>query len=368
MMHPTQATHLLAQIQSDGTQLAGRGEEIEQLGKIPQDILEWIYDLKLFKLVLPAELGGQPTPLPELLRIFDELSAIDGSLGWLVHIGAAGGFFAPSFTKETAYELFSPREAVIAGSGFPAGRAQRVDGGYKVSGRWMYASGAQYATLFTASAVCTEGKGVGEECVRAFAFFPSDVHVIDDWNAFGLRGTASNTFVVEDVFVPDTRVFNVGETLWPVADPLFRVPFDILAATTIASVSIGLTRRFFELAQSMPQWDRLGERQRLAVQAQDNRRLFYMIADDAWSRIAAGEQFDTSELRRVVRMIQRLVDDSVIAVQSVFSYLGMRALWHSEPINRVYRDVQTASQHAYLRNPRLAEPNEPTPENEQPTS
>ena len=116
----------------------------------PADILEWIYDLKLFKLIVPEEFAGRPTPLPDMLRVFDELSAIDGSLGWLVHIGAAGGFFVPSFAKETARELFSPRDAVIAGTGFPAGRAGRVQGGYHVSGRWFYASGAQYASLFTA--------------------------------------------------------------------------------------------------------------------------------------------------------------------------------------------------------------------------
>lgn len=118
-----QATDLLSAIARQAPAWQQRGEEIERTGQLPEDILTWIYDHKLFKLMVPIEFGGRPTPLPDLLRIFDELSAIDGSIGWLVHIGAAGGFFVPSFAKETARKLFAPREAVIAGSGFPAGRA-----------------------------------------------------------------------------------------------------------------------------------------------------------------------------------------------------------------------------------------------------
>lgn len=124
---------MLGEIKQHTSTLQERGEEIERTGGLPADILEWIYDLKLFKLIVPEEFAGRPTPLPDMLRVFDELSAIDGSLGWLVHIGAAGGFFVPSFAKETARELFSPRDAVIAGTGFPAGRAGRVQGGYHLS-------------------------------------------------------------------------------------------------------------------------------------------------------------------------------------------------------------------------------------------
>src|SRR5690606_40648450 len=103
---------LLASILEKAPNFQARGGEIEQAGRMPEDVLQWIYDLRLFKLMLPQEFGGRPTPLPDMLRIFEELSAIDGSLGWLVHIGAAGGYFAPSFEKEVARELFSPREAV----------------------------------------------------------------------------------------------------------------------------------------------------------------------------------------------------------------------------------------------------------------
>lgn len=343
---------LLASILEKAPNFQARGGEIEQAGRMPEDVLQWIYDLRLFKLMLPQEFGGRPTPLPDMLRIFEELSAIDGSLGWLVHIGAAGGYFAPSFEKEVARELFSPREAVIAGSGFPAGRARRTAGGYTVSGRWRYASGAQYATLFTANAVCEDE---GKEVIRAFAFFPDQVQIVHDWGSFGLKATASDSMVVAEAFVPNERVFVVGESKWQPADPvtaaLYRLPFDIVAVTTIASVSIGLTRRFFELARDLHRWETLGQRQRLAQEAVEHRELYYLLARRAWSWAEAGHEFPEREKQAIMQGIRRLVAASVQAVQEAFAYLGMRALWETEPINRVYRDLQAASHHVFLRPP-----------------
>lgn len=347
---------LLASISEKAPIWQARGGDIERAGRMPEDLLQWIYELRLFKLMLPQEFGGRPTPLPDMLRIFEELAAIDGSLGWLVHIGAAGGYFAPSFEKEVARELFSPREAVIAGSGFPAGRARRTAGGYTVSGRWRYASGAQYATLFTANAVCEDE---GKQVIRAFAFFPDQIQIVHDWGSFGLKATASDSMVVDEAFVPSERVFVVGESKWQPADPvtaaLFRLPFDIVAVTTIASVSIGLTRRFFELARDLHRWETLGHRQGLAREAAEYRELYYLLARRAWSWAEAGHEFPEREKQAIMQGIRRLVAASVRAVQEAFAYLGMRALWETEPINRVYRDLQAASHHVFLRPPEAGE-------------
>jgi len=343
-------TDVLAAIAAAAPALRERGAEIERLGRLPADILEWIYDHRLFKLLVPRELGGRPVPLPTMLRIFDELSAVDGSLGWLVQIGAGGGYFAPSFAQDTARALFSPREAVIAGSGYPVGRAQRVAGGYRVTGRWRYISGSPYATVFTATAVCQED---GSEVIRAFAFAPDQVKIVEDWGAFGLKGTASHTMEVHDALVPDERVFVVGEALWAAADEvaaaLYRLPFDLLAVVMIASVSVGLARRFFELAGGLPRWENLGPRQRQADAVAEYRALFYLLAERAWSYAQAGAGFPAAEKETMIKSVQRLVAASVAAVQDVFAYMGMRVLWESEPINRVYRDLQTASQHVFLR-------------------
>lgn len=333
------ATDLLSQIVAKSAEWQGRGEEIERTARLPEAIVEWLYDLKLFKLMVPTVFGGRPTPLPELLYVLEELSAIDGSLGWNVDTGTGAGFFVPSFSEATARQLFSPREAVFTGTGFPAGRARRVAGGYNVSGRWLYASGCQYATMFSANAMCDEN---GKETVRAFAFYPDEVEVIQDWGAFGLKGTASHSWVVEDVVVPDERSFVVGNVKWPVEDPIYRLSFALMASITGAPVRFGIARRFFELAEPLARPEVRDEVQRMAAEAAQHRALFHALAKHWWSRIVADRGPSESEELALIQTIKKLVNDTIRTAQRAFPYLRMRVLWETEPINRVYRDLITS--------------------------
>ncbi|MDG0809682.1 acyl-CoA dehydrogenase family protein [Cohnella rhizosphaerae] len=126
---------------------------IERDGRLPQDILERIYEERLFKLFVPEALGGRMTPLPDAARIFEQAAYADGSFGWLVTIGSGGGFFAATLPEETAETLFADPRAVIAGSGHPTGVAKAVPGGYRVNGGWKYCSGAGYASFYTANCI-----------------------------------------------------------------------------------------------------------------------------------------------------------------------------------------------------------------------
>lgn len=330
---------LLAQVKGKAPELKERGEEIERTAGLPKDIIEWLYELKLFKLMVPTELGGKPAALPELLLILEELSAADGSIGWNVDTGTGAGFFVPSFSEEMARKLFSPREAVFTGTGFPAGRAWRVAGGYRVSGRWLYASGCQYASMFSANAVTQDD---GEESVRAFAFYPEEVKVMHDWGAFGLRGTASHSWQVDDVFVPEERSFIVGSTMWSVSNPMYRLSFRLMASVTGVPVRLGIARRFFELATELirPQFE--DEAKRHMSEAAQNRELFYALVDRFWSRAVAGEKLSDAEEEALIQTNKRLVKSTIRMAQRTFPYLRMRALWESEPINRVYRDLMTS--------------------------
>src|SRR5690606_32949826 len=133
---------------------------------------------------------------------------------------------------------------VFCGTGFPAGRARKVNGGYRVIGHWLYASGCQYASMFSANAVLVDG---GRESVRAFAFYPDQVEVMHDWGAFGLKGTASHSWRVDDVFVPEERSFAVGDQRWPASNPIYGLSFRLMASVTGVPVRLGIARRFFEL-------------------------------------------------------------------------------------------------------------------------
>ena len=207
---PTDATELLAEVRARAAELISpRGEEIERTGRLPEDILEWIYDLKLFKLMVPAEFAGRPTPpLPELLLVFDELSAIDGSLGWLVHIGRGGRVFCPFVFRGDGTAAVSHSESRHRRNGISRRRSVRC----RVATRSRDV-GCMRAVRNTPH--CLQPTHAARKTARKWcgirSFFPIKLTVIDDWRAFGLKGTASNTFVVDDVFVPHERVFVVGD-------------------------------------------------------------------------------------------------------------------------------------------------------------
>src|SRR5699024_12095060 len=106
--------------------------------EIPKNILEFIYEHKLFKIVVPEESNGSMYELPNAVELFQEASRIDGNIGWIITIGSGGGMFAPNSKKETAIKLYSSKRAVIAGSGFPAGTDEPTDNGNIITGRWIY--------------------------------------------------------------------------------------------------------------------------------------------------------------------------------------------------------------------------------------
>lgn len=92
------------------TEIKERGLEFEQLGRLPQDILEFIYEQKLFKLFTANELGGKNLDLVEGIKVFQQIAALDGNVGWLVTIGTGGNAFIPAFSQEMCERIFSPKK------------------------------------------------------------------------------------------------------------------------------------------------------------------------------------------------------------------------------------------------------------------
>jgi alkylation response protein AidB-like acyl-CoA dehydrogenase len=129
------------------------------------DVIAALHRLELFRLWIPGRDNGFELPLPASLEVYEAAARIDGSVGWTLMIGAGGGLFGAYLPEDVAADVFSSADALIAGSGAPQGRAEKIANGYLVSGRWRYASGALHATAFTANCVVTRHIGdssVGE--------------------------------------------------------------------------------------------------------------------------------------------------------------------------------------------------------------
>lgn len=333
----------------------------EAEGRLVAEQLSVIYEKKWFKLFVPQQLGGLGLSVPEGVRLEEELARIDGSLGWTVTLCAGANLFVGYLDRDTAAPIFEDPRVCLGGSGQASGTATLTNGGYEVTGKWHYATGAPHNTHFTANCVIQQnGKPVldnaGQPLVKSFFFDRKDVHIIPDWNTFGLRATASHSFEVDRCWVPESRGFLIApnQATWDL--PVYRYPFMALAQTTLAINTLGMTRHFMECCEPLaaPMNGRSNAPFAAAL-ARAHRRVnrakhtFYQVLDKSWDEMTAqGTPMETT-LQAVAETSRSLVGISREAVVTLYPYCGIAAADASSAINRVWRDLFTASQHSLFR-------------------
>lgn len=344
--------------------IRGHSQQMEKSGLVPQEVLNYMYENKLFKIYLPEALGGTLLSLPDALRLIEKASWVDGSFGWLVMIGAGGGFFSSLISHENNLNLFSSPKAVIAGSGHPSGKAKPVDGGYLVTGQWKFCSGSQYASLFTANCVLDVATNQETPEIRAFIFKPEQVQIIKDWNAFGLKATGSHTMTVDSVFVPNEMTFSFLEPYQNYDNLAFAYPFLQFAEATISAVSIGICRHFIEAAKLFiqglkPGWDQSkAGRYAFVLQQIELAEMsflpvideYYQVIEASWTNLTLQQEISDVELKQVSTVCKKAAKVALISSQAIFPILGIQAIMEHSTVNQIWRDLQVVSQHSVLSN------------------
>lgn len=339
-------------------QLRGFSNRAEADGVLTPEQLAIIYDRRWFKLFVPRRLGGLELSLPEAVRLEEELAWIDGSLGWTVTLCAGAnlfvGYVGQFVDHPVAEAVFADTAACLGGSGQATGKAVVQDGGYRVSGRWRYATGAPHLTHFTANCVLEkDGKEVldstGKPVIHSFFFPRSDVQIIEDWNAFGLKATASHSFAVEQLWADPSQAFLIVPSNAVLHHPIYQYPFLQFAEVTLAANTLGMARHFLECAAALgtPGLQNLtGASQSKLTEARES---FYHVLDGSWNELLRGGELSSETLETISTWSRTLVNVSREQVVALYPYVGMVGADTSSEINRVWRDIFTASQHSLLR-------------------
>ncbi len=345
-------------------------DEGERLRRLPQALFEPMRDAGLFSLWVPANLGGAEVDVETSMRVVEELSRLDGAVGWNVMIaGNTSILWANLAPNATAAMLRERPGHVIAGtvtSGW--GTARPVPDGFLVSGRWPFASGCHQADWLVCVCHILDADGQpraaadGSPQPYTFVLPAADCQILDTWDTVGMRGTGSHDFQVQDLFVPDGRYFIARGGRSYQSGPLYNTTFYHLWAPNIAAVALGIGRAaidlFVELATvKKPSRSPVVLAQRETVQEKvgqaeallrSSRAFLYDTVRETWPVLVAGEPVPEhlTALNRLAA--STAVEYANAAVDLVFTMAGTTSVYTRGRIERCWRDVHVVRQHSVV--------------------
>lgn len=314
--------------------LASEAAAAERLGRLTDRQLEVLHAQRLFHLFVPREYGGLGLDLEEALPLQERLAYLDGSVGWTVTLCSGASWFVGFMDQGVLPRLFADPAVCFGGSGMDTGVAEVLDdGSYRIHGRWKYATGAPRNTVFTANCRLVQAgqelvDAEGAPRVQAFWFWRDEVEVVEDWSVMGLRATASHDFLVSDLHVPAERSFCLSPEGIRREEAVYRIPFESFAEATLASTYLGMFKRFMDLA-------------RTRVDTQEAQGVLAVLEGDFKRAVQAG--------RGIGEAARSLVKTGLTTVAGLYPLLGMAAADPRSEVNRVWRDIFTASQHVMFR-------------------
>lgn len=356
---PLEAARRLAPV------IAKRAPEVETARRMPHDLVDELAAAGCFRVLTPTSHGGLGADLQSALKMFEALARADASVAWTVMIGGTSWIDLVGLPRASFDELFASPNVIFAGVFSPSGSITPVADGYRVRGRWSFASGCEHADWLFGNNVERIDNGVPR--LRMAVFSPDQVVIEDTWNVSGLSGTGSHHFRVDDVFVPSHR------TLVPLVDEpcidavIARLPPPALLSLSIASIAVGIAEGalddIIELATRKTPLLAEGTLARSAnfqfeladadVALRAARALLYESAKTVWATVAGGSPLSLHDRARVRSAAVWVTNRAAEVVTSAYRAGGGSSVYASSPLQRRLRDVNAVTQHFLVRNDTL---------------
>ena len=232
-----------------GAEIAAAADEIERTRRIPEALLGRLHDSRLFRMLLPRSAGGDETEPALYMAAIEELARHDASIAWNAFVANSSSLIAAYLEPAANHAIFADPRSIVAWGPPNASRARAVDAGYRLTGKWDFASGCRQARWMGAHCHVLEADGAlrlnrfGRPAVRTLLFPADEATLLDTWRTIGLRGTASDSYCVNDVFVPEAfSTTREDPTLRRERGPLYAFTMQGLYATGVAAVAFGIAR------------------------------------------------------------------------------------------------------------------------------
>lgn len=346
---------------------------IEASRELPADLLEALHGARIFRALLPRALGGDEATPETYARMMEIIARADASTAWCIGQASGCSMAAAYVEPEVAQRIWGPADAALAwGAILPGQVAEVVDGGYRVTGSWPFASGGRHATWFGGHCRVRERDGSmralpdGSPYERTMLFPASAITMTTNWQVMGLRGTSSDTYAVTDLFVPEAftvRRDRDEERRALGHGSLYRFTTTHAYSTGFASVALGIARGMLDDFVTLA-----GGKTPMAT----NRRLAdspvlqsgLAQAEGKWRAARAGLHTALREAQELVVTGAAMTTEHKVAIRLASTYAihqakevadfawaeaGATAIFESQPFERRFRDIHAVTQQVQAR-------------------
>jgi 3-hydroxy-9,10-secoandrosta-1,3,5(10)-triene-9,17-dione monooxygenase len=368
----TATAQLLDTARAVGEVAVSHRAQAERDRRLPDAVMDELVGSGLLRLLRSRRLGGLESDPRTYVEVIRELSRHDLSAGWIYGVLGIHEWYMSYVEPALQQEIYGPdHDAIVVDSLAPVGTAEPVEGGHLVSGTWKFVSGVEWCSWAAVTAVGPLPDGdVPEPC---FYFVPrAEFTVRDEWKVVGLRGTASNTVVVDRVFVPEhrrmplARVAASGRPQCEVLDdgPLYRVPFVPMLAAAIFPAPLGGAQQALDAYRTWTEGRvrpySMGAQEREAPAAQFTlaecsarwdaaHALSLRYADEVYRLGQEGRSaLDDVERARFFAWRGHIGRTSADIADRLFQESGGNAIFEDHPMQQAWRDTHAAAQHVSL--------------------
>jgi indole-3-acetate monooxygenase len=360
---------LLATVQGLEPLIRSHADEAERDRRLSPAVVTALAEAGIFRMYTPRTLGGFEVDPLTFYRVVEAIARIDGSTGWCVFIAGGNPLLGAFLADEAAEEVFgSDPHVITAGVVHPYGKAVLSAGGYRVTGRWSYASGCQHSTWIFCCCQVFDGDQMafaddGELEVRLFFIPIGQVSIVDTWNVSGLAGTGSHDVVIDQVFVPSAYTCTFKPGIIPTGaryqNPVYRYVLYASFALPIGAVALGIAQGALDACLELAQAKKLGvgtdmlrDRPMFQVRiaeatalVRSARAWLHATVQQTWQSHLATAHVSLDERAELLLAAANATRSAAAAVDILYTAAGASANYRRSPLQRALRDVHAATQH-----------------------
>jgi len=348
--------------------IAREADEIERTRRLTPAVTSALIENGLYRSLLPKSLGGIEAPLEVFMRMQEEIAKADASTAWCLGQCSVCAMTAAYLDPDAANEIFNVAPGILAW-GAIAHEVRAVPGGYQANARWEFASGSRQASWLGAHVRVAEPDGTprckkdGSPEIRTILFPVTDATLYDVWDVIGLRGTGTDSYSVDNLFIPEKfAALRDDPSALRERGPLYKLSTNMVFGMGFAATSLGVARATLDsavdLARGKTPQGLKAMRENNSVQGlvgrteaslRAARAYLYATAAEVWRDLARGDPI--TEAHRIALRIATTwtIHQSASVVDTAYHMAGATAVFAANKFERRFRDMHAIAQQIQAR-------------------